>query len=271
MEAAGVLKDVPYRIEWKEFAAAAPLLEALNAGAVDTGVVGDAPFTFAVASGLRAKAIAAVREDEGGLAILVRKGSPITDADGLKGKAIATGRGSIGQRLILALAESRHWPKDAVRTVFLQPADAQAAVARGSVDAWATWEPYVAQEEVLFGARRVATGEGLAPGLTFQLASDAAIAGKRALLADFITRQTRARTWALTHVEAYADAWGKLFGIDAKIPTLWLSRAKITPVPLDATVIADEQGTIDLYQRAGLVAKRLDAKGMFDASFAPKP
>ena len=26
MEAAGVLKDVPYKIEWKEFAAAAPLL-----------------------------------------------------------------------------------------------------------------------------------------------------------------------------------------------------------------------------------------------------
>ena len=271
MEAAGVLADVPYRIEWKEFAAAAPLLEALNAGAIDTGVVGDAPFTFAVASGLRAKAIAAVRENEAGLAILVRKGSPITNADGLKGKTIATGHGSIGQRLILALAEKEGWSKDAVRTVFLQPADAQAATARGSVDAWATWEPYVAQEEVLFGARRVATGEGLAPGLTFQLASDAAIAGKRAALADFIGRQTRARTWALTHVDAYASAWGKLFGIDAKIPTLWLTRARITPVPLDASVVADEQETIDLYQRSGLIGTRLDAKGMFDESFAARP
>ena len=34
MEAAGVLKDVPYKIEWKEFPAAAPLLEALGAGAI---------------------------------------------------------------------------------------------------------------------------------------------------------------------------------------------------------------------------------------------
>lgn len=49
MEAAGVLKDVPYKIEWKEFAAAAPLLEALSAGAIETGLVGDAPFTFAAA------------------------------------------------------------------------------------------------------------------------------------------------------------------------------------------------------------------------------
>ena len=41
MEAAGVLKDVPYKIEWKEFPAAAPLLGALSAGAIETGLVGD--------------------------------------------------------------------------------------------------------------------------------------------------------------------------------------------------------------------------------------
>jgi sulfonate transport system substrate-binding protein len=54
MEAAGVLKDVPYKIEWKEFPAAAPLLESLSAGAIETGLVGDAPFTFA-AAGCRAQ------------------------------------------------------------------------------------------------------------------------------------------------------------------------------------------------------------------------
>ena len=37
MEAAGVLKDIPYKIEWKVFPAAAPLLEALGAGAIETG------------------------------------------------------------------------------------------------------------------------------------------------------------------------------------------------------------------------------------------
>jgi ABC-type nitrate/sulfonate/bicarbonate transport system substrate-binding protein len=55
MEAAGVLKDVPYKIEWKEFAAAAPLLEALSAGAIETGLVGDAPFTFAAAAKFRSR------------------------------------------------------------------------------------------------------------------------------------------------------------------------------------------------------------------------
>src|ERR1700680_4303419 len=71
MEAAGVLKDVPYRIEWKEFPAAAPLLEARGAGAIETGVVGDAPFTFAAAANVPIKAIGAVRQTQEGLAILV--------------------------------------------------------------------------------------------------------------------------------------------------------------------------------------------------------
>ncbi len=86
MEAAGVLKDVPYKVDWKEFAAAAPLLEALNAGAIDTGIVGDAPFTFAKAAGLKAKTIAAVRQNPQGLAILVRKGSPIKTVEDLEGR-----------------------------------------------------------------------------------------------------------------------------------------------------------------------------------------
>src|SRR3979490_3646302 len=66
MEAAGVLKDVPYKIEWKEFPAAAPLLEALSAGAIETGLVGDAPFTFAAAPHAPRKAIAAIRPSRAG-------------------------------------------------------------------------------------------------------------------------------------------------------------------------------------------------------------
>src|ERR1700716_3511721 len=94
IEAAGVLKDVPYKIEWKEFPAAAPLLEALSAGAIETGLVGDAPFTFAAASGAPVKAIAAIRQTREGLAILVPENSPIKSFADLHGKKIATGRGS---------------------------------------------------------------------------------------------------------------------------------------------------------------------------------
>ena len=221
MEAAGVLKDVPYRIEWKEFVAAAPLLEALGAGAIDTGLVGDAPFTFAAASGAPMKAIAAIRQSREGLAILVPEKSPIQNFDDLRGKKIATGRGSIGHQLILTALEAKGWTANDVQLVFLAPSDAKIAYSQGSVDAWSTWEPYVSQEEVLFQSRRVMTGEGITPGIGFQVASPDAIRNKRPELEDFLRRLTAVRAWSLTNVNAYGESWGRLMGIPPAVPLNW--------------------------------------------------
>ena len=268
MEASGVLKDLPYKIEWKEFPAAAPLLEALGAGAIETGIVGDAPFTFAAAANVPVKAIGAIRQSREGLAILVPRESPIHDFDGLKGKKIATGRGSIGHQLILAALESRGWSAGDVQIVFLAPSDAKVAYTQGSVDAWATWEPYVSQEEVLFQSRRLVTAEGLTSGISFEVASPNAIRDKRPELEDFLRRLTAARLWSLTNVSAYAETWGKLMNIPPAVPLNWLPRAKIQIAQIDDGVVADEQKTIDLYVRAGLIKQKLSAADILDRSFS---
>jgi sulfonate transport system substrate-binding protein len=267
MEAAGVLKDVPYKIEWKEFPAAAPLLEALGAGAIETGLVGDAPFTFAAAANVPVKAIAAVRQSRDGLAVLVPEQSRIRSFDDLRGKKIATGRGSIGHQLVLAALEARGWKPDDVQIAFLAPSDAKVAYTQGSVDAWSTWEPYVSQEEVLFKSRRVITGEGLTPGLGFQVATPTAIKDKRPELEDFVRRLAAARAWSAGNVSSYAETWGKLMNIPTSVPLNWLTRAKIRIAPIDDAVIADEQTTIDLYFRAGLIKQNLKAADIVDRSF----
>jgi sulfonate transport system substrate-binding protein len=268
MEAAGVLKDAPYKIEWKEFSAAAPLLEALGAGAIDTGLVGDAPFTFAAAANVPVKAIATIRQSNEGLAILVPRDSKIHSFEDLRGKKIATGRGSIGHQLILAALEAKGWSASDVQIVFLAPSDAKVAYTQGSVDAWSTWEPYVSQEEVLFQSQRLITAEGITPGLGFQVASPDAIRDKRTQLEDFLRRLTAARAWSLTNVSAYAETWGKLMGLPAAVPLNWLSRAKIRVAPIDDGVVTDEQKTIDLYFRAGLIKQKLDAADIVDRSFS---
>jgi sulfonate transport system substrate-binding protein len=268
MEAAGVLKDVPYKIEWKEFPAAAPLLEALGAGAIETGLVGDAPFTFAAAANVPVKAIAAVRQSRDGLAVLVPEQAPIRSFDDLRGKKIATGRGSIGHQLILAALEARGWKSDDVQIAFLAPSDAKVAYTQGAVDAWSTWEPYVSQEEVLFKSRRVITGEGLTPGLGFQVATPTAIRDKRPELEDFVRRLAAARAWSAGNVSSYAETWGKLMNIPTSVPLNWLTRAKIKITPIDDGVIADEQKTIDLYFRSGLIKQNFKAADIVDRSFS---
>ncbi len=71
LEAANALQNLPYDIKWAEFPAAAPLAEALNAGAVDAGIIGDAPLLFALANGAPVKAIAVDKSNPAGTAVLV--------------------------------------------------------------------------------------------------------------------------------------------------------------------------------------------------------
>jgi sulfonate transport system substrate-binding protein len=89
LEISGFANDLPYKIEWSEFPAAAPILEALNAGALDVGYTGDLAFLSVYAAGAPIKAVGGTRSDPKTQAILVRKDSPIQTAADLKGKRLA--------------------------------------------------------------------------------------------------------------------------------------------------------------------------------------
>jgi sulfonate transport system substrate-binding protein len=267
MEAAGLLKDLPYTLEWSEFAAAAPLAEAMSADAIDCGITGDAPFTFAFAAGVPIKAIAVDRYDPQGTAIVVSGGSLVTDAAGLKGKRVATGRGSIGHSLVLAVMKKNGWTKADLTVVFLQPADAKAALANGAIDAWSTWEPYTSQVEILDGGRRVASAAGLLAGQTYLAATAAAIKTKRPILEDYVRRFAAARLWEAAHNAAYAKTWSALMGLDARVPAQWFARAGDRIVPTDDAAYRNEQVVIDLYTDAGLIRQTVKAADAFDPSF----
>ena len=269
MKAASVLDGLPYHVEWSQFAAAAPLLEAVNANAVDTTFAGDAPVTFALASGVPAKIVAVTRGTGASTAIVVPAGSPIRTPQDLRGRRIATNRGSIGHALVLAAAERFGWG-DAVKIANLLPSDAKAALTSGAVDAWSTWNTYVAQAVLNDADRVVVDGsDGLLTGLSFQVARPEAIAGKSAELADFIGRATRAHRWALDNAALYARALAAEIGVSEAIALRSFQTDRSAAVPIDDQVVADEQRTADRYFAAHVIPQRLDAAGVFERAFNP--
>ncbi len=268
LEAAGGLDGLAYDIQWSEFPAAAPLAEALNAEAVDLGPIGDAPLVFALAAGTRVKAIGASRSDSYGTAVLVRPDSPLKTAAELKGRSIATNRGSIGHYVALkAVIAAGLKPQD-VTFRFLAPADAKLALTQGAVDAWATWEPYTAMAEVAGHARVLVSGRDLLPGLGYVAATDSAIAGKRPVLQDFLLRTVKAQAWSYRNVDSYSATLAKIVGIPPEAARLQFVRRQQQWVPIDAKVIQDQQGTADFYEQVGLIRQHLDVRRTFDTGFA---
>ena len=267
--ASGALHGATYRVEWSEFPAAQHLLEALSAGAVDVGGVGDAPFIFAYASGVDIRAVQASRSAGGGAStvILVPASSPLRTVQALKGRKVATGRGSIGHYVLLRVLDRAGLkPKD-VDIVFLSPGDAKAAFSTGAIDAWSTWGAYVGAAVLHDGARALADGQGLLSGYGFQAATPAAIAGKREALDDFLHRLVVALHWGIEHKEAYAGLLAQETGLPLDVARYTVARIGAVPVPIGPAVLAEEQQTLARFQAAGAIGKAPDLSAAFDASF----
>ena len=269
MLASHALDGAPYRVEWSEFAAAAPLLEALGANAVDVGIAGDAPFFFAFANGARIHAVQVGKSSsEGGaVAILVGRNSPIHSVADLRGKRIATGRGSIGHYLVLRVLEQAGIPVSDVKLVFLGPADAKAAFASGAIDAWSTWTVYIPLVTQRGQGRVLVDGRGLLSGYAFSAATDAAIGGKRDILADFLHRQTIAYRWALKHKPEYAGALARETGVDPDIAQTVVQMNTLVPVPIDSAVVAEEQDVLHRFVAADAIGTLPDVQAALDRSF----
>lgn len=272
LEAANKLQNLPYKIEWSEFPAAAPLAEALNAQAVDIGVIGDAPLLFAEAAGAQVKAIAVDKSDAYGTALIVRADSPIHSAADLKGKSIATNKGSIGHFVALkALASAGLSSKD-VTFRFLQPSDAKLALIQGSVDVWATWEPYTAYAETQDHLRVVVNGRGLWSGNGYIAATDTALkdSAKRKAIADYVQRLADAQVWANQHLDTYSQTLSKIIGFPPAAAKLSFGRSHAHWQSIDNQTVVQQQQTADFYHQVGLLPVGISVKGTFDRSFSVK-
>jgi sulfonate transport system substrate-binding protein len=267
LEIAGLAKDLPYKIEWSEFPAAAPILEALNAGALDVGYTGDLSFLTVYAAGAPIKAIGGTRSNARTQAILVRKDSPIKTAADLKGKRLAGTRGGWGQFLINATLEKAGYKTDEAIFAPLGPVDAKIALLAGSIDAWAVWEPYVSYATLKDGAKVIADGEGLTPTITFIVASDQAIATKHAAVQDLVQRLNKARLWSLDHLPEYAKNTAELTRLPEDVLLSAYTAQKTSPIAIDTAIVNEVQQASDRATRYGILGKTLDVNKAVDRSF----
>jgi sulfonate transport system substrate-binding protein len=257
-------KVVPlgYTVEWTEFPSGPPLLEALNAGAIDFGQAGETPPIFAQAAAADFIYIAHEPPAPKGEAILVPKDSPIKSVADLKGKKVALNKGSNVHYLLVKLLEKAGINYADIQPVFLAPADARAAFERGSVDAWVIWDPFQASAEVALAARTLADGTDVVPNNQFYLARKAfADANPQAVdwVLDSVVSVDR---WAEGNASAVAAQLSAGIGIPAPVLELALKRQTYGVRPLDAETIAQQQAIADTFYKLGLVPKHVEVSAI---------
>jgi sulfonate transport system substrate-binding protein len=250
------LAPLGFTVAWTEFPGGPQLLEALNVGALDFGITGEAPPIFAQAAGAPLVYVANEPPAPRSEAILVPKGSPIQSVAELKGKSIALNKGSNVHYLLVKALEKAGLQYTDVKTVFLAPADARAAFEHGSVDAWAIWDPFQAAAEISLEARTLTNGDGgVAANRQFYLGERTFVAANRAVVDAVLASIKEVDVWAKDNIDQAASELSPAVGIPAPILKLALSRQAWGVQPINAEVAADQQKIADAFHALGLIPK----------------
>jgi len=266
MEAAKALDGLISPIKWASFQGAAPLLEALNAGAVDSAPAGDLPVILAAAAGCRLKIAAISQFAPQSMAVIVPKASAIRNVADLAGQQIivSSARGSIAHYLLLEALHEAGVAPDKVKIDFMLPTEAASAFANGQIKAWATFGVYQLRAEAQ-GARILRDGRGIGPGYSVIAVSEASLADpvKREGLRDVLGRMQRADAWCAQHLDEYAALYARQTGVDAALVGQLVRRQTPGLHAPNAAFIASVQRAADrFFNDYAILPRRVDVAGL---------
>ncbi|WP_232678659.1 ABC transporter substrate-binding protein [Nocardioides sp. R-C-SC26] len=268
LEASGVLDDLPYEIEYSEFTAGPPIIEAANADEIDVAWVGAAPPIFGAAAGAQFKIVATVAErDEKQDSILVPADSDIGSVADLKGKSIAVAKGTSGHGHLLLALEANGLSLDDVEPQYLAPADGQAAFQSGAVDAWAIWDPFVTQAVMENGAVDLTEDQPETdPYLQFEIASVGALEddATREKITDFLTRLRDAFAWAAENPQEFGAGWAEESGLSEDVLVAVAEKKKNDVRPVSEGDIASIQLLADKFTEAGELPDAVDVAAIVE-------
>lgn len=246
-----LLRSKGIAVEWIEFQFGPPMLEAMRAGSVDVGAVGDTPPVFAQAAHDDLLYIAANRGAPQSL--LLPPGSMIQTLSGLKGKKIAFGRGSSAQNFTLLTLEKAGLRYDDIRPIYLGPADAGAAFSQGAIDAWSIWEPYASLFNTRDGVRTLTTNKEIGEQFAFIMAYGPFVRANPVLTARVVDAFAATAERARGHHDDVARLLAGATGIQQDVWSRALSSDPFQVIRMTADLTRSQQKIADRFRALGLV------------------
>ncbi|MET0238983.1 MAG: aliphatic sulfonate ABC transporter substrate-binding protein [Sphingobium sp.] len=240
---------------WVEFPSGPPMMEAMAAGSLDFGAVGESPPIFAQAAGQPIRYVAVQPLSGQGAAIVVPPASSIRAIADLKGRKVAFVKGSSAHLVTAKALEKAGLDFADIDVAYLNPADAAGALASGAIDAWAIWDPFLAIAQAQQGARAIVTGADLPPSDAFFVGSAAATETKADYLHILLKALREEAAWAARNPKEAVAIVAKQSGLPAQIVATSLRRGRFAAEPMAAQTTARQQSNADLFAKLGIIAK----------------
>ncbi|WP_369790439.1 aliphatic sulfonate ABC transporter substrate-binding protein [Rouxiella sp. WC2420] len=245
-------------VKWVEFTAGPQMLEGLNVGSIDLAATGDAPPVIAQAAKADLVYLAHSPASPKTEAIVVPANSTIKTVADLKGKRVALNKGSDVNYLLVAALEKAGLSYKDITPVYLAPSDARAAFQRGAIDAWAIWDPFLAEVETHANAREVTNAVDLVPHYTFFLSSRKFAETYPQTALKLIDELKSTSDWANAHPDETAEIQSTSTGLDKKIWAKALARMPFGAERMTPEVFKQQQIIADKFKSTGLLPVSVD-------------
>lgn len=246
------LRPAGIGVEWAQFPAGPPLLQALVAGALDFGQTGDLPPVFVQAASPDALVYAGHEARCGASeAIIVPTASPIRTVADLKGRRVAVTRGADAHWLLIASLRKYGLSLADVTVSYLLPAAARPAFETGQIDAWAIWDPYLSGANA--NTRTIATGDDVDGGTAFYLARRGFWAESPDLVRAVLAAVAKCDDWAASNRDEVVALLAHSTGLAPDVVARSLAKLRYGLLPMTPDVIVGQQRIAEGFHAAGLL------------------
>lgn len=255
------LNPLGIRVEWSKFTAGPQLLEGVNVGSLDIGMVGETPPIFAQAAGIPFVFIASTRPGTGeGTAIVVPKDSPVKTTADLKGRNIAFQRGTASQYFVVKALQEVGLKLSDVKHLNLIATETRAALLNNSVDAAVVSDPQLAEFQRTLLIRVVRNAKGLSTQGGYWIAQRDFVKDNPKLIKTILEEVNNVGKWTDANPREVAEIIARDVKVDVDTLEKIVKRRNATLRPITNEILAGQQEISDLFYEQKIIDKPIKVK-----------
>ena len=154
-----------------------------------------------------------------------------------------------------------------IQALSLPPSDAREAFLQGKIEAWVTWDPYMAIAERVGHARVLRNAKGISTQGGFYIATKQFVIDNPELTRIVLEEIDKVGSWAESSPREVANLLAPELKLDPSLVEIVIRRRRHRLRPITPEIITEQQRIADLFYSIQVLPKAINLK---DATLTPE-